>query len=165
MAARPRRRRGIGGWAVPALAASLLGCYAYAPVEPGGPQRGDEVRATISESEARRLDRADLLGAGNVLEGVVEEVTEDSLLLIARRRELRGIEPFGSGRDTVRLAVGNVRRMETQRIRPLQTAAVAIAGGGGLIAFYALLFDGANEGGGDGGPQEPRLLLKLPLGR
>lgn len=165
MSAPPRPRAALRGGLLGALAASLLGCYAYAPVEPGAPRPGDEVRATISEEEARRLDRADLLAAGNVLEGVVEEVTEDSLLVAVRRQELRGIERFGSARDTVRLAIGNVRRMETQRMQPLRTAAVAVAGGGGMVLFFALLFEGASQGGDDGGPQEPRLMLKLPLHR
>ena len=163
------RRHGGRGRAVGALAglaaASFLGCYAYVPVEPGLQRPGDEVRATISDAEAERLDRADLLAADNVLEGVVEEVTEGGLVLSVRRRELRGIERFGSGRDTVRLGSDGVRRLEEQRFRPLQTVAVAVGGGGALVLFYALLFEGAREGGGDGGPQEPRLMLKLPLGR
>lgn len=154
----------------PAPAAALLvfalaGCYAYAPAEPGAAGPGAEVRAVLSPEGSRRLGRPDLLGAGNTLTGVVERVTDDSLVLSVRRPELRGVERFGSRRDTVVVGLRELEGLERRRLRPVQTGAVAAAAGGGMVVVFGALLDGEGGGGGSDGGREPRLLLRVPLNR
>lgn len=144
----------------------LTGCYGYAPVAPGTPEPGADVRAVISDAEARRLGRADLLEPGNVLEGLLlPDSQTDSLSLSVRRTELRGVERFGSRRDTVAVAAAGVVQLEVQRIRHLRTAAVAAAAAAGMVGVFALLFEGAGQAGEDGEDPGPKLELRIPLHR
>lgn len=148
------------------LVFALTGCYAYAPAEPGATTPGSEVRAALSPEGARELGRAELLGAGNTLTGVVERVTGDSLVLSVRRPEMRGVERFGSRRDTVVVGLRDVEGLERRRFRPVQTGAVAAAAGGGMVVVFGALLEGEGGGSGDdGGGREPRLLLRIPLHR
>lgn len=133
---------------------------------PGAPEPGADVRAAISDAEAQRLGRADLLEAGNVLEGLLlPDSPTDSLSLSVRRTELRGVEQFGSRRDTVTVAAGGVDRLEVQRLQPLQTAAVAAAAAAGMVGVFALLVEGAGQSGEDGEVPGPQLQLRIPLHR
>lgn len=135
-------------------------------MEPGAPEPGADVRAAISDGEARRLGRAELLEAGNVLAGILLPGSPtDSLTLSVRRPELRGVERFGSRRDTVTVAVGGVEGLEVRRIQPLETAAVAAAAAGGMVGVFALLFEGAGRSGEDGEVPGPKLQLSIPLHR
>lgn len=149
-----------------ALLLALLACHGYRPVEPGPPAPGTEVRAALSPDEARRLDRAELLSAGDVVEGVVEEADARSLTLSVRRPELRGVERFGTARDTVTLSTAGLRSLEARRLKPVPTAAVAVAAAGGMVGLFAVLMEGAGREGDENlGGQDPRLVLRIPVGR
>lgn len=158
------RRSALGVLVTTSLA--LGGCYAYSPVGTEAPGPGAEVRATLSEEGARRLARPRLLGAGNVLTGNVLVADGDSLTLSVRRRELRGVERFGSRRDTVALATRDVASLEKQKLKVLPTAAVAAAAGGGMVAAFGVLLEGASGQAGQGDGSDPKLILfSVPFGR
>jgi hypothetical protein len=135
------------------VAPLLVGCYAYAPIEPARIQPGTGVRARVTGTAADRL--APLLGTSNarLVSGKLVDTRADTMIV-----EVPTVvqTTVGSSMETLHQRVsihrGDLVELETRRLDRFRTAAVV--GGVALVVGAVAVNALRNEPGG-GGPPGP----------
>lgn len=146
------------------LAVAVGGCYTYVPLDDGRPERGDEIRVHLTPGTADRPTSPEERRDAD-LEGVVVSGGPDSLSLWRRPVMRSGSRVAELERDTVAVALSEVRRMERSELDALRTGGLVL-GSLGLIAGAAILVANAEAGGtGDlgGGNGDGTLGIQVPL--
>jgi hypothetical protein len=141
----------------------LVGCYAYAPIEPAGIQPGTGVRARVTGAAADRL--APLLGTTNarLVSGKLVDTRADTMIV-----EVATVVPptVGGAMERLHQRVSIPRtdlvELETRRLDRFRTAAVA--GGVALVVGVVVLKSldgdpGSDRPPGGGGGVDARLPL------
>jgi hypothetical protein len=141
----------------------LIGCYAYAPIEPVRVQPGTSVRARVSGARAERI--APLLGTSDarLLSGRLLENRADTMIVevptIMQTSVAGSVERL---HQRVSIPRADLLELETRRLDRFRTA--ALAGSVAIIvgAFVINAINGEPGGGGvpgGGGPPESRAPL------
>ena len=129
----------------------LVGCYAYAPLD-RSPFPGEDVRARLTAPGALRV--AEMTGSTDrAVEGTV--VAWDETAVLARlRRDLPHSLRAGMGRDTMRIPLEVIDRVEGRRFSYTRTALFggALAIGGVLLIKGIQLAAGGSDSPGNGPP-------------
>ncbi|HEX7118096.1 MAG TPA: hypothetical protein VF212_04875 [Longimicrobiales bacterium] len=103
------------------------GCFAYAPVPAGVPDRRDRVRIHLSEPTSFTVGPATYHMIGEV-EGEVIRWTEDQLALSATWLTSVAGQEFGGNMHTILVPRDRISLVEKRRLSPWRTAAIFGAG-------------------------------------
>lgn len=142
---------------------SFTGCYSYVPLEDTSPRRGDEVRVYGAPDDDGRSPSRSPAGDAYV-QGVVIASTSDSLALWTRRMLRGGDLVEEIRRDTLAVALSDVRRIERSEVDALKTGGLVVGGLGLFVGVAVLVSNAEGSGGGDFGDGDgPTLRIQLPL--
>jgi hypothetical protein len=148
--------------------AVTTGCYAYRPVSPEAVTLQADIRARLTEAQAREL-AAVLPNGDRVIEArVLEQQSDGFLLLVPVVTELRGarVETMHQRVMVPRSGLVEVEVRELDRVRTgVAIAAGAVVVGGVIAAIADRAVNPGSGGGGPGGTDFRAIIVRVPLRR
>ncbi len=158
------RERGSPGRVRPAtrtMAAALAivflipatACHNYVAVQPGEPERGQEVKVYLNDPVDVELHRL-VVNNATLVEGEVSSWTEETLEISAFRVEAPGNAEYLANGDHVSLPRESIELIEEKRVATGKSVALA-AGVLGVVAIVAIGFLSGGGGGTDRPDPEP----------